>query len=118
MPFDISNDWVIVDGVQTISYRSRTGDGPEDFAGPYTATALKRENHKRDIIGSAGAALQRLEANWNIWASSQSVPFVPKKGDKFTADGVTGTKTWLVLDCDYCDFTTRYRLRCKQHEAE
>ncbi len=108
---DVSLDYLYFDWLQVISYSSRTDE--ETWATAVPATALKRENKKIYQLGEEQIELSQHNCIWEMWAASIS-NCIPKRGDKFTATGVSGLQVWDVMMVDYCDKTTRYRLHCQQ----
>ncbi len=116
MELDVSEDWRIFDWLQEIQYQSRLS--PTTWGSNVSMQALKRENNKESHKGNLLLNINYNEAIWSTWVSAMSSPVVPKIGDRFTAVGVTGNKTWNVLGVDYCDRTTRYRLHCKQGDNQ
>lgn len=108
----IANDWTIFDGVQDVQYESRTGE--ETYGASTSVKALKRMNQKAFADGNELVEVALNEAPWEVWTSTFVVPTIPKRGDRFTASGVSGVQVWNVLRVDYCTLGTRYRLHCKQ----
>lgn len=114
MSFDVSNDWLLFDWIESISYFTRQSD--TEYSSAQTAMALKREDKKEYVEDSFGGELAKHEVKWEVFVTSMSPTFIPLRGDYFTADTVTGTTSWQVEAVDYCDKTSRYRLWCKQKD--
>lgn len=112
MPLDVSDDWMVFDWLQDITYYERQGE--TQFGVGVSAQALKREDNKGYELSLEQIELGLHGATWEVWANTFAQSIVPKRGDKFTASGITGVKTWLVETVDYSDRTTRYRLGCLQ----
>lgn len=108
---DISTDYTIFDNTITVQYSRRLTD--DTFAAAIDVLALKRQDNKNS------KEINSVEYNfhnciWEVWPQTAIASFIPKRGDKFSATGISGTKIWVVEGVDYSDFTTRYRLRCYQ----
>ncbi len=109
---DVSNDWTIMDWLQTIYYYSRTSE--TTWGGAIAMSALKRENKRHPQFGDMKVEITGNKVIWELWVTAMSTPIIPSRGDKFTASGISGNQTWMVEEVDYCDKTTRYRLNCMQ----
>jgi hypothetical protein len=112
-PMDVSYDYLGFDNLQTVSYWSRTSDSA--YNQPVNATALKRADTKV-YLESDAVELRTLTATWNIW--ERSLPVIPKRGDKFSACGISGVQTWIVEEVEYLDWTSRFRLQCYQSQMQ
>ncbi len=110
---DVSNDWQYIDWLQAITYYVRQGE-------IYLSNGISCQALKRADMKSFDMAWNELELSthtciWEVWVTSISIPnIIPKRGDKFTASGISGVQTWVVDGVDYCDKTTRFRLKCTQ----
>lgn len=111
---DISNDWLLFDWVEDLVYYSRLSESI--YSSAQQCQGLKREDHKEYSFGSIKDEVGHHEATWQVFATSMVVPFIPLRGDRFTVSGISGNKGWTVEDVDYCDKTSRYRLRCRQED--
>lgn len=114
MVLDVSGDWAVFDWLQDTTYQTRIDEG--SWADPVDCQMLKREDKKDTETGNGQIELAMHTSDWELWLNSMATPLVPKRGDKFTATGVSGSQVWLVETVDYCDRTTRYRLHCEQSQ--
>lgn len=109
MVFDPSNDWEIMDGLESIQFYSRSSE--DEYATPVGAFALKREDQKGTASGNEYTSVSAHAVPWEVWRTSFNTPLVPKVGDKLkTADNVE----FLVVAADYSTLSTRYRLHCEE----
>jgi len=102
----IKDDWMIFDGLQTVSYYVRTDD--DSFMSPFNAQALQREKAKDFESADDNIEIARFDCIWDIWENSMAIPASPKRGDKFIATG----RTWIVEHVDYSPLPGKYRMHC------
>lgn len=102
--FDPSGDYAVVDGLQTLSYAVKTGEGA--FAAPVAVNyCLPRVPSKEDR-DAAGAKVSEVVQVWHLWTVNLS-GIVPKIDDRFTdPHGVV----WLIRDAKSETLATRWRL--------
>jgi len=106
MSVDLSNDFLLLDFLENITYSPRVDD--DTFAPSVTMVALKRADKK----SYTDIDLELAEQNviWYCWTkgmSDQSI--VPKRADKFlTSNNVT----WIVERVIVDDRTMKFTLEC------
>lgn len=104
---DVSNDYLIFDWTEPISYFPRLTE--LTYLGPYFCNhALKREDLKKYILGDLQIELSQHQVIWEIWKADMSTVFIPKREDKFIRQ--LDSSVWVVEDVSYSDKSTRYRL--------
>lgn len=111
VPFDVSNDFLVFDWEDSVTYYQRNTD--TSFGIGQTIThCLHREEHKDTTANDyLNADLIKQYTTWEIW--SNNVEFIPIRGDKIVD---TDGRTWIVETIDYCDRISRYRLRCFEQD--
>lgn len=110
MSLNLSNDWQVVDDLQSLSYSSKTGEGTY-------ATAVSVPNAYWEDLDELDykinpSLLQRLARAVHVWTNQLS-GIVPKMSDKIQDQG---NLTWYVTRVEYYDLdksgVQRYRLTC------
>jgi len=98
--FDPSNDWTVIDGLETIAYYVRENE--TTYSAPIISTGKKIGNEKAIQDGDEQVEVATNRASWSVWYGSMGSPkFIPKRGDKLTNMEPAGTRTWHVLEVDY-----------------
>lgn len=115
MALDISNDYLIFDGSEAITFVSVgtttvDDDGSVAESGNTStavASALRREVSLREVQESGG----RYQVG-DVWWTIPQVLLVasPKAGDRITA----GSETWHVVEVRDSTLTSRWRTLCRR----
>lgn len=112
LTLDLSNDWQSFDFLEEISYSQRIDD--TDFYPPQSVTALKRDTQKK-FNDFSSVELSRKEGIWQIWTSSMTSAFAPKRGDKF--ERLADSSIWVVESVDFWIQTTLWVLQCYEEQT-
>ncbi len=105
---DISQDWQLIDNLQTLQYYPVVSDGV--WNGPFNVKALNGVPNASIMVGLQDIVVSHTVTSWNLWKATMQSSFVPKRGDYLTADD----GRWDVLRVEICDYGNRYRLFCYQ----
>lgn len=103
---DFSDDWRVIDNLETIVYYSKTADGTY-AAGVTVPNCLRRmQSQMLDDYSQVNSV------TWHIWIDNMPIVFVPKSQDKLTA--ASDSTAWIVEPVDFATWVTRYRCPCKK----
>jgi hypothetical protein len=109
---DPSDDFAVMDNLETVTYYRRTGSSTFD-QGTVCTNALRRDVH-REEVQTEGASLVRIKTRWHIWAADLGAGWSPKVNDVIQdANGVR----WSVSDVDEGTLQTRWRLLTVQERS-
>jgi hypothetical protein len=106
---DPSDDFAVVDNVETVIYYRRTGNATFD-EGTVCNSALRRDVG-REEVQTDGATLVRVKTRWHIWAADLGPGPSPKVND--VIEDAAGLR-WSITDVDEGTLQTRWRLQSIQ----
>lgn len=105
MALDVTGDYAVVDGTETVTLFRRQRTGGFD-AGLSVTSCLRRVATRLEIEQLGQVAMVGMV--WHLWATNTGSP-PPKIGDVIEdADDVR----WTVSAVDYAVLSSRYRLVC------
>jgi hypothetical protein len=106
---DPSEDFAVVDELETVTYYRRTGNSTFD-EGTICDNALRRDVGREEVQLN-GASLVRIKTRWHIWAADLGPGPPPKVND--VIQDAAGTR-WSVLEVDEGTLQSRYRIQAAQ----
>jgi hypothetical protein len=109
---DPSDDFAVVDNVETVTYYRRTGNATFD-EGSICQSALRRDVRRQEK-DAGGATLVRVDTRWHIWADDLGPGPSPKVND--VIQDSAGIR-WSVVDVDEGTLQTRWRVLTVQERS-
>lgn len=104
--FDPTNDYQVVDNLETITYYVKISDGVYDSGTTITNCFRRAQGQSLDDYSQVNSL------TWHIWKANAPANFTPKSQDKLYA--ASDQTTWIVGDVDFATWVTRFRLPCKK----
>lgn len=106
---DIASDYLIIDGVETVTYTPRGG------AAITTAKGLRRPVRRGPVnTGGSYPGDEVRSAVWHVWVSTLTAGVVCKPGDTILD---TRGATWIVKSVGEETLLTRWRLECVESQT-
>ena len=105
---DVSEDFLVVDNLESITFYSRLSDGTY-AAGIYVPYCLRRAQRHQFQQGGDWVAV--VDMNWHIWRDNLPT-VIPKAQDKIIA--IIDNTSWIIAPVNFDTWVTRYALPCKR----
>lgn len=105
---DVSQDWQVVDNLESITYYKRLSDTTYDTAVTID-NCLGRAKNVQMQRGGDWVVIKKK--TWHLWKANMPSGLIPKAFDKIVDNE---GNTWMIDDVGIMTFTTRYQLPTTQ----